>query len=1082
MKKDNSNTAKTPSELRTEDLDLNPHLFKQLLNASGVAMAIRDATLRPIFANQAFVDFYGYSIEDYQVMPPEDLLTKETYDLYINTIKPTVLSGNSWDGEYTIRTKGDRLCAVWGRFDPVIDDSGKVINAISIMRDASPTKRLRNALTQTERHLNFLADNTSDCLFRLRLSDGRYDYISSAVESITGYPPQDFYETPRLFERLTPEDWVETFERWWGEFLAGKTRYEYESPLTHKDGSLKWVNQRITVEKDQSGKAIAIKGIITDVTARKLAEKKYETAQNSLNFISESTKDIFFRMGVPSGKYEYISPSVEGFSGYTADEYLNNPMMVQEIIHEDWQDYFYETWGEILRGQIRPEYIFQFVHKSGEVRWGRQRIVLHKDEHGLPVAIEGIVSDITERKMTEKALKASEGKFRFLAENITDVVWTMDDAYNFTYATPSVKILWGYTTDELCTIDLDCLFTQQSLKKLQKAKGLREQLEGQGVYDHVNRMEMEQVRKDGGTIWTETAVSRIFSKDGLPTGYMGVTRDITERRQAEIKVQESENRFRTLFEDSPISLWEEDLTRLKVYFDELKAQGVTDFRKYFYDHPKELDKCATLVDVVGVNKATLDLLRAKSKEELLGNLDKVLTESSMAAFTEEMILLASGGCEYCGEITHRTLEGDIIWVVVHFTVPLEYQDTMSRVIVSLIDVTPRKRAEEALMNSEERYRVLVENAQEGVVVTLNGRSQYINEAMTDILGYSTEELRQIHPLEVVHPDDKAMALEQLDGFVSGKKKDGFASFRVITKCAEVKWLTLNVKPITWGGAEARLEILTDVTVHKKLEEELRIAHDEMESRVNKRTSQLSQANTQLQTEAKEKEKAQEHILSLTQQLIRIQEDERQRIARDLHDNVAQDLSSIVLQMETLFDGHPQTDKELYTRGEAAASILRKSIASVRDIAYGLRPPSLDQLGLAQAMENHCQDAGDRAGIDVDFYSTGIENVALDFDTEINIYRMVQQAINNIIKHANASKATVRMVKSHPDLLIRIEDNGQGFEVTKRMAEAVEEKRMGLRSMEERARLIGGSMEIQSLTGTGTRIIFKIPIANARRND
>ncbi len=202
----------------------------------------------------------------------------------------------------------------------------------------------------------------------------------------------------------------------------------------------------------------------------------------------------------------------------------------------------------------------------------------------------------------------------------------------------------------------------------------------------------------------------------------GIVTDVTAHKESQQALTRSEARFRTLFEDSPISLWEEDLTRLKAYFDDLKWRGITDFRQFFYENPDALMKCATLVDVVDVNKATLDLLHAKSREDLLGNLDKVLTDSSIAAFTEEMILLASGGTEYCGEITHRTLDGEIIWVMAHFTVPEEYRETLSRVIVSLLDVTPRKRAEQALMESEERYRVLVENSQEGVVVVKNKRT------------------------------------------------------------------------------------------------------------------------------------------------------------------------------------------------------------------------------------------------------------------------------------------------------------------------------------------------------------------------
>ncbi len=1194
------------------DLEINPHLFKQMLDSSGVVMSIRDKELRPIFVNQAFTDFYGYTVEEMRKIPIVDILPEETYALYTQTILPTVKSGKSWEGEHTLRTQKGRLCPVWTRFDPVLDKEGNLTHAISIMRDASDSMRLRNALTQTERHLHFLAENSSDCLFRLRLTDWRWDYVSSAIQSITGYKPQDFYNTPMLFKSLIPEDWTETYELWWSEFHKGESRYEYESPLLHRDGSKKWVNQRITVVKEHDGTPIAIEGIITDVTERRKAQEELATTQSSLNFISNSTSDIFFKITIPEGRYEYISPSVQQFSGYTHAEYLENPFLIRDIIHPDWLDYFAEAWTEHLKGIVRPDYEFQFIHKSGDIRWASQRLIMHKDVNGTPIAVEGMVTDITRHKRAETALKESEQQYRFLAENITDVVWTMDAAFTFTYATPSVEIMWGYTKEELAALDMRTLFTPEALITFGHAQKLRAEAEAKGDFGHVNRLEMEHITKDGTFIWAETVIRRTFTEDGTPAGYQGISRDITERRKAEqalkgseqqyrmlaesitdvvwtlsndlvftfatpsvinlwgytvdefleiefpqlftptamaeirqametrkeaeangdfehvnrlelehyrkdgstiwaesvirrlynekneplgyqgvsrdmserkhaeASVMESEARFRTLFEDSPISLWEEDLTRLKAYFDELKAEGVEDFRKYFYDNPVELGKCAQLVDVVGVNKATLELLKAKNKDDLLGNLDKVLTESSMAAFTEEMILLASGGCEYCGEITHRTLEGDIIWVVVHFFVPPEYQDTLSRVIVSLIDVTPRKRAEQALMESEERYRVLVENAQEGVVVFKDDCSLFINEGMTNIFGYSADELRKLPPLEMVHPEDKSKAMELFGDLTPGTKRDGVASFRVYTKDKKTKWLTMTVKPIIWGGEDAQLKILTDVTIHKELEAELKLAHTDMENRIETRTAELLEANVQLITEAEEREKAQGHIMSLTQQLIRIQEDERQRIARDLHDNVAQDLSSIVINMETLFDGHALIEPQVRQRSDAVAEVVRGAIASVRDIAYGLRPPALDQLGLTLAIKRLCEETSSRTGVDIEFFAIGIDNLSLDFDSEINIYRMVQEAIGNMGKHAKATKATVRLIKSHPNLLVRVEDNGRGFLVEKRRAEALEEKRMGLRSMEERARLIGGSMEIQSLVDSGTRIIFTIPITDARR--
>ncbi len=224
----------------------------------------------------------------------------------------------------------------------------------------------------------------------------------------------------------------------------------------------------------------------------------------------------------------------------------------------------------------------------------------------------------------------------------------------------------------------------------------------------------------------------------------------------------------------------------------------------------------------------------------------------------------------------------------------------------------------------------------------------------------------------------------------------------------------------------------------------------------------------------EAKKAEKHIQVLTQEIIKAQENERQRIARDLHDNVAQDLASLIITSDSLFEGCPDIPPEVREKAMDFSRILKKSIHAIRDLAYDLRPPSLDELGLVRTLARHCEEFSETSRIPVDFYSAGLEKLELDFDTEINLYRLIQEALNNVKKHSRANLVTIRLVASFPDIILRIEDNGRGFDLEERITEALHEKRMGLKSMEERVKLLKGEFTVRSREGEGTMILAKLP--------
>ncbi|WP_075353106.1 CHASE4 domain-containing protein [Desulfovibrio sp. DV] len=231
----------------------------------------------------------------------------------------------------------------------------------------------------------------------------------------------------------------------------------------------------------------------------------------------------------------------------------------------------------------------------------------------------------------------------------------------------------------------------------------------------------------------------------------------------------------------------------------------------------------------------------------------------------------------------------------------------------------------------------------------------------------------------------------------------------------------------------------------------------------------------------ELKQAAESIRALSGRLMQAQESERANIARDLHDNVAQDLSSLKIAYETILDGLPDVDAQLRQRLDASAGVLARTIASVRELAYGLRPPNLEHLGLDLALRRLCQEMEQASGLGVSYLGVGLEGLDVDADVAINIYRIAQEGLANARKHAGASRIDLRLIESYPKLILRIGDDGCGFDPDRDDRDCPVNGRrpcMGLVNMRERAGLLGGRLRIVSSPGHGTTVVAEIPYAGA----
>ncbi len=202
---------------------------------------------------------------------------------------------------------------------------------------------------------------------------------------------------------------------------------------------------------------------------------------------------------------------------------------------------------------------------------------------------------------------------------------------------------------------------------------------------------------------------------------------------------DTESQYSKLFEDSPVSMWEEDFSKLKIFIDELRRSGVTDFRQYFTENPDELTKCADYIEVLRVNKATLKLQGVENEEDLLGPLSRFLVEEASDLFLNEVVALAEGATKFEDSVVLPIITGAPRHILLVLSVPDEFKDTLSRVIVSMLDITETVETKKALDNERRAFQIIAEAALEPYYTS--DTSKRILEGMIDLLKFDLGTIR-----------------------------------------------------------------------------------------------------------------------------------------------------------------------------------------------------------------------------------------------------------------------------------------------------------------------------------------------------
>jgi PAS domain S-box-containing protein len=386
------------------------------------------------------------------------------------------------------------------------------------------------------------------------------------------------------------------------------------------------------------------------------------------------------------------------------------------------------------------------------------------------------------------------------------------------------------------------------------------------------------------------------------------------------------------------------------------------------------------------------------------------------------------------ELEMKCRDGSTVWTEIHATFLRNSEGRPSGVIGVTRNISERKHAEEQLRESEEKYRLITETANEGIYqVDCSGKFVFTNKAYAQMLGYEPGEILGKHYSVVVPDLYLSEVVEIAESVLSGTPQKGEFTMKHKSgkKFSAYYSMVPNKKQGEIVGFSGIMEDISELKQTEKL------------------------------------------VQSLIHQLIRSQENERQMISRELHDTVAQDLSSSKIDCEMLLKYNSITTGTRKKISQLSNNI-EKIMKSVRDLSYELRPPGLEKFGLVQTVYQFCKDFSEKTDIRVDFQSAGMDSLNLDYNTKINLYRLLQEGLNNVKKHADAKIVSVRLVSSFPNIILRINDDGKGFDLKARLAKAYKEKRMGLRSMHERVGLLQGKINIESSVGRGTKVVIEIP--------
>jgi len=641
---------------------------------------------------------------------------------------------------------------------------------------------------------------------------------------------------------------------------------------------------------------------------------------------------------------------------------------------------------------------------------------------------------VEECEQTEEALRESEERYRSFVQRFRGIAYRGRIAdFSVEFFHGAVKEITGHTEEDFTSgkVTWDQVICPDDFERIHESVESIRTIPG-----YATEREYRIRRKDGEIRWLHEITQNIGNESGEPTFVQGVLHDITDRKRAEDALQVAHNELERRVEERTVQLTEMN-QRLQRENEERKRaekdvreseQRYRSLVETTNDYVWETDQNGVLThispqvkDILGyapedvVGKTPLDYMcLEEGKEESVEMFGKIVA-SQKPFFGHESVCLDKDGRRVVVETNGIPIfdaENNYIGI-----------RGLSR------DITERKRAEESLREAHGELQAIYDGMVDGVLVADIETNRFVraNVSVCQMLGYPENELLSLSVADV-HPSEELSNVLDIFAEQAEGRLDLAENLPVLKKDGSVFYADIAARKIAYKGRHRMIGIFRDVTERKQAQEAL-----EREHRV-------------------------------LRQMLQAQDQERQLVAYDIHDGVAQHLTAAMMQFQSC------KSEEACTCHGAGLRMLERSLAEARRLISGLRPPILDESGIVAAIGHLTHDIRAQGGPDVEFYSN-VKFDRLEPTLENSIFRVVQESMTNVHQHAKTDRVRIELTQEDDTVRILVEDQGIGFD-----PESVDERRYGLAGIRERARVLGGSAKIESAPRKGTRIEVELPIA------